>query len=251
MQTPESVAKKVKKREEERARQQARKDQQRMGEEIHQLHAELAQTKAMVSRLLDMHTNGPPAEPAARPEDPVEQHDEPEVEEADYGGDEPSEREEEPSGYPKVILVSIGVDHERPVWTQDVRAFHDPRAGVLAKHTGFHPDIQGRILKQKPEVFNQLVQETFEAIEQHRGHEVIELGFMCQSGRHRSVAIVQLMRWLLVQAGRTVTSEHRGIAAGACCRAGPNYSWCQQCRDCEPDLACQQQLRRILRARSQ
>ena len=84
----------------------------------------------------------------------------------------------------------------------DAQPFHDPHAGRLKNHTGMHPENIARVIQH--EKFREWILEArdliLDAVRRHtsegRSGPVLVVVY-CRSGKHRSVACVQIIRHAL------------------------------------------------------
>ena len=112
---------------------------------------------------------------------------------------------------PGVTFVSHGESSDEPSTARfDVRWMPDPNFRVLRQHTGRNFQIQRGLIEQHPEELRELVRSVREVIEGARSHggEGVRIGLMCRRGRHRSVAVAELLGALWAADGIPTTVRH-------------------------------------------
>ena len=88
------------------------------------------------------------------------------------------------------------------VYMYDLRSFHDPHSSKeLCKHVGFHPEIIKQFVDSNSPDFGQWLMpvrdEVLNALLNDKHAPVIV--FYCNSGRHRSVAASEIVKYCLEQ----------------------------------------------------
>ena len=112
---------------------------------------------------------------------------------------------------PTLSLTSYGVRFKRvsrrisrrAQKSVDARCFHDPHHGDLATHDGHHPEIIFGLASDP--AFPAMLRDIRDFLRQHQerssNDNELMLAISCRSGRHRSVAFVELLRRVLDQVG--------------------------------------------------
>ena len=121
-------------------------------------------------------------------------------------------------------------------WAIDVREFSDPENHAQTRgHVGHHPVIQkGIALNDQFLPMLQWIKHLLQDYGVNCGQRHVTLAMVCNSGRHRSVAVGILVQQCLLALGRfsvslTHISKQDGGWEGTCMGPGPPY-YCQACR---------------------
>lgn len=142
-------------------------------------------------------------------------------EESDSGSDDTSQL--------PILLVSHSVERHVSNCFAGYNAlcFRDTGSYKLRRHDGRHHEIQQRIIKYQPEALLALLEAVLEdvAVAENEGmHAKVTISLMCRQGRHRSVAVAELLRQFLHDAGYVKTEVmHLEFPDKACV-----------CKDCKP-----------------
>ena len=106
-----------------------------------------------------------------------------------------------------------------------------PQKGNLKHHDGHHPQIQGRVLARYSAEVGGILRRIQRAIRacEDSGQGECNIGFQCNAGRHRSVAVAELVGTLVQQKGYRARVEHRALAMESWKRC-----WCELCGENRP-----------------
>ncbi|MCP4239333.1 MAG: hypothetical protein GY772_02115 [bacterium] len=119
-------------------------------------------------------------------------------------------------------MEDVPVTRKSHVVCFDVRVFHDPDAGDLHGHVGFHPEIIRRAVDSAT-FLPWLSEVKGLVVPTLQGPWAPALVFACNKGRHRSVALALIVAHILEMEGYLVhrthamkDTWHRGTCAGQC-----------------------------------
>ena len=98
----------------------------------------------------------------------------------------------------------------------DVRHLTDPAAWQIRTHDGRHPEIQLRLIRLHGAELSHIVSQVFEVVQSTPRSTEVRVSFGCRSGRHRSVAVAELVVAHLSGLGYDARTAHQNLSSRPC-----------------------------------